>query len=105
MADARPRETVESSALKAWNTYEHMAEQLQAPVLDTSPRAVMTRAILRIAQTYGWQSAVTHFLDTRGAACLSDLKDPQLEDLHDRMIGYLDAAMTGCDSPDALPAS
>ena len=82
-----------------------MAEQLQAPGLDTSPRAVQTRAILRIAQSYGWQGAVAHFMDTRGVAYLSDLTDPQLEDLHDRMLGYVDGAMTGCDPVDSLPAS
>lgn len=88
----------------AWRAYEGAAEQLQAPVLDQAPRSVMTRAILRIAQTYGWQSAIAHFLDTRGVPYLSELSDPQLEDLHDRMLGYLDAAMTGCDTADYLPA-
>lgn len=65
----------------------------------------MTRDILRIAQTYGWQGAIAHFMDTRGVGYLSDLSEPQLEDLHGRMLGYLDAAQTGCDSIDALPAS
>lgn len=105
MADARPRDTVETSVMRAWHAHAHMAEQLAPPILEQSPRARMTREILRIAQTYQWQSAVAHFMDTRGAAYLSDLSDPQLEDLHDRMLGYVDAAQTGCDSIDTLPAT
>lgn len=101
----QPTSALELTAMQAWNAYERSAEQLQVPVLDTSARAVMSRAILRIAQNYGWQSAIAHFLDTKGVGYLSDLTDPQLEDLHDRMLGYLDAAMNGCSSPDALPAS
>lgn len=104
MADARPQESVESSVMRSWRSFEQAAEPLAPPVLDQSPRAVMTRAILRIAQTYNWQSAIAHFLDTRGAGAMSDLSDPQLEDLHGRMVGYLDGAMTGCDSIDTLPA-
>lgn len=105
MAGARPRETVETSVMRAWDAYSNAAEQLAPPMLDQSPRARMTREILRIAQTYQWQSAIAHFMDTRGAAYLSDLSDPQLEDLHDRMLGYVDAAQTGCDSIDTLPAN
>lgn len=75
-----------------------------APPLEQSERARQIRAINRIALTYGWQSAVAHFLDTRGVPGLSDLSDPQVADLHDRMLGYLDGAMTACDSDDALPA-
>lgn len=90
--------------MKAFDAFAGSAEQLSPPMVDVSPRAVMTRAILRIAQTYNWQSAIGHFLDTRGVGHLSDLTMPQLEDLHDRMLGYLDAAMTGCDNQDALPA-
>ena len=97
-------DSLELSTMRAWQAHEGAAEQLAPPVLDTSPRAVQTRAILRIAQTYNWQSAIAHFLDTRGVGYLSDLSDPQLGDLHDRMLGYLDAAMTGCSSPDELPA-
>lgn len=102
---APPADALELSTMRAWNAYEGGAEQLAAPVLDTSTRAVQSRAILRIAQTYGWQSAVAHFLDTKGVGFLSDLTDPQLDDLHGRMLGYLDAAMTGCSPPDGLPAS
>ncbi len=91
--------------MRAWNAYEGASEQLEAPALDTSERAVKTRAILRIANTYGWQSAIAHFLDTKGVGYLTDLTDPQLEDLHDRMEGYLDAAMNGCSPPDGLPAT
>jgi len=79
-------------------------DQAHIEPLDTSPRARKTRAILRIADRYGWHSAITHFLDTRGAAHLSDLSDPQLADLHDRMEGYVDAAETGCSLDDCFPA-
>ena len=105
MADARPRASLESSVMRSWDAFHHSSEQLSQPALDTSPRAKMTRQILRIAQTHNWQSAIAHFMDTRGVGYLSDLSDPQLEDLHDRMLGYLDAAQTGCDPIDALPAS
>ena len=75
------------------------------PPVDVSPRARKTRAILRIADRYGWQSAITHFLETKGRSYLSDLTLPQLDDLLDRMEGYVDAAETGCCLPDCLPAS
>lgn len=104
LADAKPRDTLESSVMRHWGGYAIAAEQLSAPALDPSPRARMQREILRIAQTHQWQGAIAHFLDTRGVAYMSDLSDPQLEDLHDRMLGYLDAAETGCDSIDSLPA-
>lgn len=90
--------------MRSWRAYENAAEQLSPPVLDTSPRATQVRAILRIAQTYGWQSAVAAFLDSNGAAYLADLSDAQLEELHKRMCSYVDSAMTGCDSLDSLPA-
>ena len=105
LADAKPRDSIESSAMRAWSTYEGASEQLAPPMLDPSPRARMGREILRIAQTYGWQGAIAHFMDTKGASYLSDLSDPQLAELHGRMLGYLDAAQTGCDSIDSLPAS
>jgi len=72
--------------------------------LDTSPRARRIRAIQRIADTYGWHSAITHFLDLKCACYLSDLTDPQLDDLHQRMHGYIDAAEMGCSLADCLPA-
>ena len=99
-----PGDSLELSTMRAWNAYEGAAELLSVPALDTSERGVRTRAILRIAQNYGWQSAIAHFLDTKGVGYLADLTDPQLDDLHDRMLGYLDAAMSGCSSPDELPA-
>ncbi len=75
------------------------------PPVDVSPRAITTRAILRIADMYGWHSAITHFLETKGVSYLADLTPPQLDDLHDRMRGYIDAAETGCSLEDCLPAS
>lgn len=101
---APPADCLELTTMRAWNAYVGAAEQLAVPVVDTSTRAVQTRAILRIAQNYGWQSAIAHFLDTKAVGYLADLTDPQLDDLHGRMIGYLDAAMSGCSSPDELPA-
>lgn len=72
--------------------------------LDVSERARKTHEIMVIANTYGWQIAITHFLMTKGVPCLSDLTDPQLDDLLDRMHGYVDAAEIGASLPDCLPA-
>lgn len=74
------------------------------PPVDVSPRARTTRAILRIADLYGWQSAIVHFLETKGVSYLSDLTNPQLDDLLDRMNGYVDAAEMGCSIEGCLPA-
>lgn len=72
--------------------------------LDLSPRAKKIRSIQRIADAHGWQSAITHFLDMKDACYLSDLSEPQLEDLLGRMHGYVDAAEMGCSLAEALPA-
>lgn len=72
--------------------------------LDMSPRAKKIRAITRIATQYNWPDAVPHFLDTKNAASILDLTPPQLDDLLERMNGYVDAAETGCSLPDCLPA-
>jgi len=61
--------------------------------------------IMVIANAHSWQIAVTHFLMTKGVPYLSDLTDPQLDDLLDRMQGYVDAAETGSSLAEALPAS
>lgn len=79
--------------------------QYQDQPLDISHRARTMRSILRIADAYGWHSAITHFLESRNAVYLSDLTDPQLDDLSGRMEGYVDAANTGCSLADCLPAS
>jgi len=68
-----------------------------------SERALKMHKIMVIANTYSWQIAVTHFLMTKGAPYLSDLTEPQLDDLLDRMHGYVDAAETGSSLAD-LPA-
>ena len=73
--------------------------------LDQSPRAKNLRSVQRIADTYGWHSAIVHFLDMKGATYMSDLTNPQLEDLLDRMHGYVDAAEIGASLPDCLPAN
>ena len=78
---------------------------VEFPPVDVSPRARMMRKIMRIANQHGWQMAITHFLETRGVPYLSDLSDPQLADLLDRMNGYVDAAETGCSLADCLPAT
>ncbi|OUL25862.1 hypothetical protein BV378_14090 [Nostoc sp. RF31YmG] len=88
--------TAESKALPDWTTF--------APV-DVSDRARKMHEVMVIANSYGWQIAVTHFLITRGKPYLSDLTDPQLDDLLDRMRGYVDAAETGASLADCLPAS
>lgn len=65
----------------------------------------MMRSIQKIADTYSWQCAIVHFLDAKGVAYMSDLTDPQLDDLLDRMEGYVDAAETGASLANCLPAS
>lgn len=77
---------------------------IQLDPVDVSWRARRMRAILRIADAYGWHSAIVHFLEMKGVPYLSDLTDPQLDDLLGRMNGYVDAAETGCSLPDSLPA-
>ena len=75
------------------------------PSVDVSPRAVKMTRIIRIANTYNWPDAIPHFLRSRGVSNILDLTDAQLEDLEDRMDGYVDAAMTGCSLADCLPAT
>lgn len=72
--------------------------------VDVSPRAQKMHEIMCIANAHSWQIAVRHFLMTKGVGYLSDLTDPQLDDLLDRMQGYVDAAETGASLPDCLPA-
>ena len=78
---------------------------VEYPPIDVSPRAIKMSEIVRIANGYGWPDAIPHFLRSRGVSHLSDLTDTQLDDLLDRMNGYVDAAMTGCSLADCLPAS
>ncbi len=88
--------TAEPACLPDWTTF--------API-DVSPRARTMHEVMLIANTYNWQIAVRHFLVTKGVAYLSDLTDPQLDDLLDRMRGYVDAAETGSSLADCLPAT
>lgn len=81
------------------------APAAQFPPVDVSRRAIMMRRILWIADAHGWHSAITHYLETRGTSYLSDLTEPQLEDLLDRMEGYLDAAEVGASLEHCLPAT
>lgn len=82
-----------------------LPDETQYLAIDLSPQAKKMRAIVRVANTYSWHSAITHFLESRNAQYLSDLTDPQLDDLKDRMDGYVDAASMGCSLADCLPAS
>lgn len=81
--------------LPDWTTFQ---------AVDVSERALTMHKIMVIANTYNWQIAVTHFLMTKGVPYLSDLTSPQLDDLLDRMNGYVDAAEMGACLHDALPA-
>lgn len=81
-----------------------LPDQTAFQPIDVSPRAQTMHAIVQIANVYNWQSAITHFLMMKGVPYLSDLTDPQLDDLLDRMYGYVDAAETGSSLPDCLPA-
>jgi len=85
----------EPPSLPDWTTFQP---------IDVSERAQKMHAIMAIANRYTWQIAVTHFLMTRGVPYLSDLTDPQLDDLLGRMHGYVDAAETGCSLESCLPA-
>jgi len=93
--DPQPPEAAELSSLPDWTTFQP---------IDVSPKARRMHAIMAIANAYNWQIAVTHFLLMKGVPYLSDLTDPQLDDLHDRMLGYVDAAETGCSLEECLPA-
>jgi len=75
------------------------------PPVDVSPKAIKIRRVLRTADIYGWHSAITHFLEMKGVSYLSDLTLPQLDDLTDRMQGYVDAAEMGCSLAECLPAT
>ena len=97
LSQARP--APQNAEGEAWRYFDWNAGAL-APPLEQSTRARMIRAINRIAQRYPWgKGAVEHFLDLKGGGYLADLTDPQLDDLHDRMQGYVDAAEMGCDFP------
>jgi hypothetical protein len=85
----------EPPSLPNWTTFQP---------IDVSDRAKKMHSIMAIANAHGWQIAVTHFLMTKGVPYLSDLTEPQLDDLHDRMLGYVDAAETGCSLDSCLPA-
>lgn len=74
------------------------------PAVDVSPRGKKLTAIIRIADRHGWHIAITHFLQMKGVPYLTDLSIPQLDDLLERMEGYVDAAETGCSLADCLPA-
>ena len=89
------QEPDEAPPLPDWTT---------AKPIDVSPRAQKMHAIMAIANSYNWRIAITHFLLLKGVPYLSDLTDPQLDDLHDRMLGYVDAAETGCSLEGYLPA-
>ena len=93
---ARGDAPIERPALPDWTTFQP---------IDVSERARKMHTIMTIAHTYNWQIAITHFLLTKGVPYLSDLSDPQLDDLLDRMHGYVDAAETGASLPDCLPAN
>lgn len=89
-------ESPAAPALPDWTTHQP---------IDISDRAQKMHEIAMIANAHGWQIAITHFLRTKRVAYMSDLTDPQLDDLLDRMHGYVDAAVTGCSLADCLPAS
>jgi hypothetical protein len=84
---------------EAWRYFD-WAGQMLAPPLEQTARARMVRAVNRIAMRYPWgKTAVEHFLDLKVAGYLANLTDPQLDDLHGRMLGYVEAAEMGCDFP------
>ena len=90
------RGTTEPAALPDWTVIQP---------IDVSARARKMHEVMMIANANNWQIAITHFLMTKGVPYLSDLSDPQLDDLLDRMRGYVDAAETGSSLEDCLPAT
>lgn len=84
---------------------EQAVDPLALQPVDASPRARTMRDILRIARAHQWEDAIVHFLETRGVSYMSDLSEPQLGDLLDRMNGYVDAAEMGCSLPNCLAAN
>lgn len=82
-----------------------MMVDIDFPAVDVSPRAMKMTSVIRIANSYNWPDAIPHFLQSRGVSHIMDLSNAQLDDLVDRMDGYVDAAMTGCSLADCLPAS
>ena len=98
---AAAQEAPESQARRAFELYEFNAGMVP---LEQTPRARAEREILRIAWTYGWQPAVSRYLDAQAAPSLSALTDDQVEQLLERMQRYLDCAMTAGDFDEALPA-
>ena len=72
---------------------------------DVSPRGIKIARIERLARRYEWPDAIPHFLQTKCVPYITDLTDPQLEDLLQRMEGYVDAAEMGCSLADCLPAT
>lgn len=89
---------------EAWRAFESNAQMLAPAPIEQTERARQVRAINRIAMRYRWEGAIAHFLDTKGVGYVADLSDPQVDDLHGRMEGYLEAAMAGCDMDDEIPA-
>lgn len=82
-----------------------LPEWTKFQAVDVSARALKMHKIMVIANTYNWQIAVTNFLITNGVPFMSDLTDPQLDYLLDRMQGYVDAAEIGASLTDWIPAS
>ncbi len=90
---------------EAWRAFHYHQAHNFVPPMEQTPRARMTRSINRVAARFAWgPDAVAHFLDTRGACYLSDLSEPQLEDLRDRMDAYEEAAANGWSAFDEPPA-
>ena len=78
---------------------------VEFPPVDVSPRALKMHRAISIARRYEWPDAIPHFLRLKRVSHLEDLNDVQLDDLNDRLDGYVDAAETGCSLADCLPAN
>lgn len=73
-------------------------------LLDMSERARSIRRIADIANTRGWQLAVTRMLDSRHACYVSDLCDDDVFALLRQLERYEDCAEACCDPDDCFPA-
>lgn len=79
-------------------------DDMQLPVLRQTPRARAIRRIAAIANSRGWQIAITRALDRHGVSCVDDLENAAVFALRDDMERYEDCAQTCCDPDDGFPA-
>ena len=102
LAEAKPRETAETKARRAFELYEFNSA---APVYaEQTPRARASREIGRIATWYALQGEVARALDQAGVSLVEGLGEEALDQLLARMRLLEDCIQNGGDAPDAPAA-